>query len=127
MKNVFPKVGSKPRWTGLTVVPANLDLSATSPFARYDCGINKVKISDTWKTMVKSGDIVFYFRENEPISFPKSTPMETVAARIRDTIKEDSLFSSEVDLVDFGGVAEHFLGGRDDTPYAETPPLIQRP
>lgn len=76
--------------------------------------------------MVKSGDIVFYFRENEPITFPKSTPMETVVAKIRETIQEDALFAGDVDLVDFGGVAEHFLGGRDDAPYKETPPLIDR-
>lgn len=76
--------------------------------------------------MVKSGDIVFYFRGNEPITFPKTTPMEAVATQIRDIIKDDSFFFGEVDLVDFGGVAEHFLGGRDDAPYVETPPLILR-
>jgi hypothetical protein len=72
---------------------------------------------------MKSGDIVFYFRD-ERHDFAKSVPVKAVAERISEIIMAET-GQQCIDLVDFGGVAEHFLGGRGEEPYIENPPLIK--
>jgi hypothetical protein len=64
---------------------------------------------------MKSGDIVFYFRD-ERHDFAKSVPVKAVAERISEIIMAET-GQQCIDLVDFGGVAEYFLGGRGEEPY----------
>lgn len=69
---------------------------------------------------IKSGDIVFYFN-NEIHHFPKSLKIEDIGKKITELLYG----YDNISLVDFGGVAEHFLGGRGDNPYIEDPPKIK--
>jgi hypothetical protein len=52
-------------------------------------------------------------------------PISEIAKQIYDIIMEHKP-ELLINLVDFGGVAEHFLGGRGDNNYIEKPPTIKR-
>lgn len=75
--------------------------------------------------MVKSGDIIFLFNNNT-YNYPKKMPISEIAKQIYEIINENCKHDQLINLVDFGGVAEHFLGGRGDNNYIENPPTIKR-
>ena len=77
--------------------------------------------------MVKSGDIVFMFNNNT-YTYDKKFNSADVAREICNIIKgtHDIKSGEYINLVDFGGVAEHFLGGRDGAEYIENPPKIKQ-
>jgi hypothetical protein len=75
--------------------------------------------------MVKSGDIIFLFNNNT-YNYPKKIPISEIAKEIYETINKHFKDQNLINLVDFGGVAEHFLGGRGDNNYIENPPTIKQ-
>lgn len=75
--------------------------------------------------MVKSGDIVFLF-DNNTHTYDKKMPTSDIAIKIYETIKAKYEAIELINLIDFGGVAEHFLGGRGETDYIENPPKIKQ-
>lgn len=80
-------------------------------------------------TKPKNGDIfvlIFNSQSNEQkdqkeswTKFPKSKDLAGTSAKIASLLP-----SGDVKFVDFGGVAEHFLGGRGSDPYKPDPPKI---
>ena len=77
--------------------------------------------------MVKSGDIIFIFNENTYIYDKKFNTMD-IAKEICNIIKNTYNIQNDeyINLVDFGGVSEHFLGGRGENEYLENPPKIKQ-
>src|SRR5579883_2312844 len=70
----------------------------------------------------KNGDI-FFKMDGKWVEFRKSMALETIAKEIVKMILAKTN-GSEVNFTDFGGVAEHFLGGRGDQPYISNPPKV---
>ena len=77
--------------------------------------------------MVKSGDIVFLFNNNTYIYDKKFNTIDATR-EIYNIIKDayDIKINEPINLIDFGGVAEHFLGGRGESEYIENPPKIKQ-
>jgi len=53
-------------------------------------------------------------------------PISEIAQKIYEIIRTSYQTEEIINLIDFGGVAEHFLGGRGDNIYVENPPRIQQ-
>lgn len=72
----------------------------------------------------KNGDVfvlVFAEEKNGWIKFPKSKDVISTVTKMSSLVP-----ANNISFVDFGGVAEHFLGGRGDDPYKDDPPKIDR-
>ena len=73
----------------------------------------------------RSGDIWFKASCGEWIQFDKKTTIADIAQILSKDISDTKYDHKSYQFVDFGGVAEHFLGGRGDTTYVDNPPKIR--
>jgi len=81
----------------------------------------------------KSGDVYVKFRGNDSadwVKFDSKQDLPQLTSEIHKMIlraagpNPESKSELPINFFDFGGVAEHFLGGRGDDSYCEEPPRI---
>jgi hypothetical protein len=82
---------------------------------------SKTKATDVL-SKPKSGDIFVKLKGESWVCISEKEKLDSIAATLSSLLSKSE--TKSISFVDFGGVAEHFLGGRD-TEYLKDPPKIK--